>query len=70
MGAVQHHAFFSIQNDNTVLIEVLRKNNSLCHSRHLNKKIDVFEHYFPISSPSATNDLAMTCREYMNGLKI
>ena len=70
MGAVQQNAFFSIQSDNTVLNKILRENNLLGHSGHLDEKNYALNNIFPISSPSDINDLAMTYIDYMNGLKM
>ena len=38
MGVIQHHAFFSIQCDNTVEIIFFRKINLLGHSGYLEEK--------------------------------
>ena len=71
MGAVQHNAFFSIQSDNTVLIEILIKNNLPGHSRHLDEKDDALINIFRyLNCLSDMDDLIITCRDYMNVLKM
>ena len=70
MRTVQHHAFFSIQSDNTVLTKILRKINLLGHSGHLDKKNDALIYIFLISCLSDLDDLTMTHRDYKNSLKM
>ena len=67
---MQHHAFLSIQGDNTVKINIFLNINLLGHSGHLDEKKRCHEQYFPISYLSDMNDLAMTCREYKNALNM
>ena len=46
MGVVQLNASFSIQDDETVEIKILRKNNLPGHSGHLDKKNDTLNSIF------------------------
>ena len=43
---MQHNAFFSIQDDNTVEIQILRKNNLPGHSGHRDEKNSALNNIF------------------------
>ena len=42
----------------------------MSYSGHLDKKNDDFDQYFPISYPSDMDDLAMTCSDFVNAIKM
>ena len=67
MGVVQQSLFNTITQSK---IKIIRQIKLLSHSRHLDRKNDVFKQYFPTSYPSDIDDLAMTCSDFVNALKM